>query len=266
MKKGVALAILVTIVISIISVMTVVSTNTPIGISNKCVCSGNVIHLEPHIESPHNYPSNYNHTWNISQPNACKIRLHFSKLETESVHDRIDIYDYNDTLIKSYSGAYDEMWTPWVDGDTIKVRLKTDQSQTKFGFVIDRKGYVSSRILSISTDKKIYNLSEIVNLTLEINRSANFPVISIFKLEFCDIGNKSEIVNESTPFTVPAEIKAKTTTHVKIPDNMWISSGLYVFKLSLIEPTTNAVVDCDSTVIYIDDKTTHKINVSLPLP
>ena len=139
---------------------------------------------------------------------------------------------------------------------------------TRYGFVIDKKECIpmAKGILNISTDKKIYNLSETVNLTVGINRSAKYPVIAIFRIEFCDIDNKPEIVTESTPFTLPAEFKANATTQIKIPDNMWISRGWYVFKVSLIEPTTNKTIDCDTTVYNIDDKTTQTINVNLPLP
>jgi len=31
------------------------------------------------------------------------------------------------------------MWTPWIDGDTVKVRLKSDRSITNFGFIVDQK-------------------------------------------------------------------------------------------------------------------------------
>jgi hypothetical protein len=31
------------------------------------------------------------------------------------------------------------MWTPWIDGDTVKVRLRSDRSITNFGFNVDPK-------------------------------------------------------------------------------------------------------------------------------
>ena len=31
------------------------------------------------------------------------------------------------------------MWTPWIDGDTVKVRLRSDRSITNFGFIVDQK-------------------------------------------------------------------------------------------------------------------------------
>ena len=49
------------------------------------------------------------------------------------------IYYKNDVEITRYDGTHNNMWTPWVDGDIIKVRLKTDSSIQKFGFVVDKK-------------------------------------------------------------------------------------------------------------------------------
>jgi len=49
------------------------------------------------------------------------------------------IYDKNDVEISRYEGYHINKWTPWVEGDTIKVRLKVDGSVPKFGFIVDQK-------------------------------------------------------------------------------------------------------------------------------
>jgi len=91
------------------------------------------------IESPHPYPQSYDNTWTITAPVAHQIRIHFSKLETEQYFDRVYIYDKNDVEISRYEGYHTNKWTPWVEGDTIKVRLKADGSVQKFGFIVDQK-------------------------------------------------------------------------------------------------------------------------------
>lgn len=90
-------------------------------------------------ESPHPYSNNYTNTWTISSSGADQIRIHFSRLETESGYDYIYIYDRNNNQVTSYSGIHNNTWTPWVNGDTIKVKLVTDYSVTAYGFVVDNK-------------------------------------------------------------------------------------------------------------------------------
>ena len=91
------------------------------------------------IESPHPYPMSFNKTWIITEPEAHQIRIHFSKLETEVYYDHVYIYDKNDVEITRYDGTHNNIWTPWVDGDIIKIRLKADSSIQKFGFIVDNK-------------------------------------------------------------------------------------------------------------------------------
>jgi hypothetical protein len=90
-------------------------------------------------ESPHPYPNDYNQTWTISQAGAGKIRVHFTQLDVESNWDYVYIYDGNNNLITTYTGSYRDLWTDWVTGDTIKVRLVSDYSVTGYGFTIDTK-------------------------------------------------------------------------------------------------------------------------------
>jgi hypothetical protein len=90
-------------------------------------------------ESPHPYPNDYDQTWTISQAGAGQIRVHFTQLDVESNWDYVYIYDANNNLITTYTGSYRDLWTDWVTGDTIKVRLISDYSITGYGFTIDSK-------------------------------------------------------------------------------------------------------------------------------
>jgi len=49
------------------------------------------------------------------------------------------IYDGDYNLVASYTGSYRDLWTDWVTGSTIRVRLVSDSSVTAYGFTIDRK-------------------------------------------------------------------------------------------------------------------------------
>ncbi len=90
------------------------------------------------IESPHPYPNNYNYTWTIEQPNANAIRLHFVKYETELGYDSIYILDENNNTIATYTGSGNDVWTPWVNGSVVKVRLVSDATIRYYGFSIDK--------------------------------------------------------------------------------------------------------------------------------
>jgi len=124
--------------------------------------SGGVeVSLTPPVESPHNYPNNYDHTWIVSGPsNATKMRVHFTEIDVERGYDYVYIYDENDSLIASYTNTgwwpgnpRFNVWTPWVDGNIIKIRLTSDSSVRRWGFKADRYEYVST---TSASDRKKY--------------------------------------------------------------------------------------------------------------
>lgn len=95
------------------------------------------------LESDHPYLNNYDATWTITWSGATKVRLHFTRFDIEGHYDHLKILDGSGNQILDYNNSYGEqdysdVWTPWVDGDTIKVRLKTDYSVTYWGFKIGK--------------------------------------------------------------------------------------------------------------------------------
>ena len=97
-----------------------------------------IVEEERSIESPHPYPSDYDEIWVITKPGAEQIRVHFDHLETAESADKVWIYDGDDNLIATYYYYWGSFWTPWVTGDTIKVRLTSDYDErTDYGFSID---------------------------------------------------------------------------------------------------------------------------------
>lgn len=89
-------------------------------------------------ESSHPYSNNYDNTWTITKSNANKIRIHFtSDTEVENNYDFLYLYDGSGNQIWKKTGVLGEFWTDWVNGDTVKVRLTTDGSVTKYGFYVD---------------------------------------------------------------------------------------------------------------------------------
>lgn len=92
-------------------------------------------------ESAHPYTSNFDYTWTISaSAGTSKMRVHFTQMQFEPNLDHLDVMDKNGTVIQQYSNnttAYD-VWSPWVTGDTIKLRLVTDNSLNRWGFKMDK--------------------------------------------------------------------------------------------------------------------------------
>ena len=95
------------------------------------------------FESDHPYSNNYDGTWPVTWSGATKIRLHFTRYDIEGHYDHLRILDGSGNEKWDYSNGYgrqinDSVWTPWVDGDKIKVRLTTDGSVTYWGFKVDK--------------------------------------------------------------------------------------------------------------------------------
>ena len=94
------------------------------------------------LESAHNYANNYDHTWTITKTGATKIRVHFTKIDVENGYDFVYVYDGNNAQLHKLTGTYSSGgWTAWSNSDTIKIRLVTDYSVTRWGFAIDQIEY-----------------------------------------------------------------------------------------------------------------------------
>jgi len=101
------------------------------------------------IESEHPYENNMNQTWTITMPGFTSIALHFSRIELESGWDYLIVRDASGSIVKEYTGTYENIWTPSVGGDTIKVTLESDSSITYWGFAIDK---VMNGTIAVSWD------------------------------------------------------------------------------------------------------------------
>ncbi|WP_292489668.1 hypothetical protein [Methanoculleus sp. 10] len=91
------------------------------------------------VESEHPYANNYTYTWEISEPGANQMRLHFDKLGLTH-YDTLTIYDDLGRALVYYKGPadYTDFWTAWQTTDTLRVELVTDSQYTSYGFFIDK--------------------------------------------------------------------------------------------------------------------------------
>lgn len=98
-------------------------------------------------ETPHNYANNKTYEFTYSNASASQVGVHFVKLYTESNYDWLYVYDENNNqvhrvsgnLISSGSGSAFGRTDGWVvvPGKSIRIRLVTDYSVTKFGYQTD---------------------------------------------------------------------------------------------------------------------------------
>lgn len=67
-----------------------------------------------------------------------QFKVHFSRLETESGYDFVEIYNEDYKRIARYSGKSKAFWTKALTARFIQFRFVTDKSVTKWGFSIDK--------------------------------------------------------------------------------------------------------------------------------
>lgn len=92
------------------------------------------------VESAHSYTSNSDYTWTITAASGTtKMRVHFTQMQFEP-NDYFYILDKNGTVIQQYnnSATTSDVWSSWVTGDTIKLRLVTNGYNNKWGFKMDK--------------------------------------------------------------------------------------------------------------------------------
>ena len=97
-------------------------------------------------ESIHPYESNYTNITTITMPGYSSIAVHFKNISVENGYDYIQILDENNNVIQTYTGFHQNIWTPHVEGDTIKIKIITGSS------VIDY-GYYSDKVLNGTTNR-----------------------------------------------------------------------------------------------------------------
>jgi len=142
-----------TFLISLIMLGFVFCNNTQLFAASNPATNGSIIVVN--YESPHNYTNNALIAKTITASNATKMRVHFSKIQTEKYYD----YVYT-SAGDSWSGTLEDVWSEWYYGNTMKVSLITDGSTVDYGFKIDRVEYYISSETNWKSSKS-YNISKI---------------------------------------------------------------------------------------------------------
>jgi len=88
------------------------------------------------LESKHTYDNNIDQTTTYTYDGTCNsIDVTSSEdTETEKNYDFLYIYDENDKQIGKYSGTELAGKTINIPGNTVKIRLTSDENKTYYGF------------------------------------------------------------------------------------------------------------------------------------
>ena len=98
------------------------------------------------VESDHNYASNTDRTWIVTNPdpNAVSSKIHFSRIEIENNYnngdgmDTLYILDASDTIIQTLRGKYADFWSDYIPGRVVKIRLvSNNDGDNWWGFRAD---------------------------------------------------------------------------------------------------------------------------------
>ncbi len=99
------------------------------------------IRVSKNLETAHPYSNDTKQTFDITQPGAKHLRVHFSKFELERQYDKVELKDNLGKLAMSYSGKLESFWSADVLGDTLRLQFISDFSNAEWGFSIDALEY-----------------------------------------------------------------------------------------------------------------------------
>jgi len=98
------------------------------------------------VESSHPYLNNTDRTWSVSGHSGVgRIRVHFAEIDLMNDGDQIQISDTAGHVTDTFAGKGEDVWSSWVDGAELRVRLLTNSvGNIGYGFYID--GYETDLI------------------------------------------------------------------------------------------------------------------------
>lgn len=152
------------------------------------------------IQSPHNYPNNYNNTQTYSKPGADRVAMYFQQFDTENNYDYVYIKDAGNVTRATYTGNRAAFWAV-VDGDAIKANLVSDYSVTAYGYRVTQVAYFSDQALLVADTNPV--------LGFEPQAPASDEVVATSKLgEVTELGLSS----------APNPVRGAATVAVALPE------------------------------------------------
>lgn len=111
----------------------------PVAAVTGRVTFGTVQSVNGVWQSPHPYENNATHTVTIQgPPGTVRMRVRIAEMDTELDFDFVSIVSQSGTVVAVYSGPRQAFWTPWVDGDSVRIVLTADGTRAYYGWRADR--------------------------------------------------------------------------------------------------------------------------------
>ncbi len=92
------------------------------------------------LQSPHNYPNNYNASTTYTKAGAQRVAMYFEQFTTEANYDFVYIRDAAGAQTAAYTGNKAAFWAI-VDGATIRANLVSDYSVAAYGYRVTQVAY-----------------------------------------------------------------------------------------------------------------------------
>ena len=150
---------------------------------------------EYELNSPHPYPAEYTHAWEIYERDAYEMRLHFTKIDLKW-DDTLFIYDGDGKEVARYDGweYLSDIFTPWVNGNTVTIRL--NGSYGGWGFEMDEYEYKKSYNFMDSLDA---NESKKIKIGWNASRAGlhNIFIVIDPKDKISEINESNNVMNGS---------------------------------------------------------------------
>jgi len=252
------------------------------------------------IESPHPYPEddkyNANKVWNLTMPHAKSIRIHFEKIElyyAKFHKDHLYIKDQNGKIIMDYTypedyfgapSAYtlEDVWTPYVQGDTVKLELNISENRYSwhktYGFKVDKYeylesfketeiaigGYNETKVNAFFKTKEVgeFNISVVVdeeNLINESNESNNILTKTLRVQPSLDLSIVNITLNPENP--IAGDILKINTTIINT-DYVDFIAELYVDGTQIAKSSVNG---SENSVLFKWNATPSLHNITIVL-
>jgi hypothetical protein len=97
------------------------------------------------LATAHPYPNDFEQLYVVTQPNATRLRVHFSRVQTQTGDELTysrSFGDGADQIDERFSGSYPiGFWTHWVNGNRFEFEFSSDAAGNDFGFAVDRIEY-----------------------------------------------------------------------------------------------------------------------------
>jgi len=99
--------------------------------------------LDYSVESAHPYANHDNLKFEVKVPGAKFIRIIFEKVEVETNYDKVSVETPSGEVVDEVTGKLNDYTTEYVAGDKAIIHLKSDESNTMYGFKVSKIQFIA---------------------------------------------------------------------------------------------------------------------------